>query len=68
MFESCRTHFRSIAVVKRVFDHQPLEHLDGDLTDLSELLKGAAHLPHQQTHQEVVSTEVVSQRVVQLKI
>lgn len=51
-----------------MFDHQPLEHLDGDLTDLSELLKSPAHLPHQQPHQEVVSTEVISQRVVQLKI
>lgn len=68
VLEGSRTHFRSIAVVKRVFDHQPLEHLDGDLTDLSELLKSAAHLPHQQPHQEVVSTEVIRQRVVQLKI
>lgn len=66
--KSCATHFRSIAVVKRVFDHQPLEHLDGNLTDLSELLKSPAHLPHQQPHQEVVSTEVVGQRIVQLKI
>lgn len=68
VLQSSRTHFRSIAVVKCVFDHQPLEHLNGDLTDLSELLKGAAHLPHQQPHQEVVSTEVICQRVVQLKI
>ena len=66
--KSYRTHFRSIAVVERVFDHQSLEHLDGDLTDLSELLKSAAHLPQQQPHQEVVSTEVISQRIVQLKI
>lgn len=66
--ESCRTHFGSVAVVKRVFDHQPLEHLDGDLTDLSELLKSPTHLPHQQPHQEVVSTEVIGQRIVQLKI
>lgn len=62
------THFGSVAVVKRVLDHQPLEHLDGDLTDLSELLKGPAHFSHQQPHQEVVSAEVISQRVVQLKI
>lgn len=62
------THFGSVAVVKRVFDHQPLEHLDGDLTDLSELLKSPTHFSHQQPHQEVVSAEVISQRVVQLKI
>lgn len=68
MVDSSRTHFRSIALVKRVFDHQPLEHLDGDLTDLSELLKSTAHLPQQQPHQEVVSTEVVSQGIVQLEI
>lgn len=62
------THFGSVAVVERVFYHQPLEHLDGDLTDLSELLKSPAHLPQQQAHQEVVPTEVVRQRIVQLKI
>ncbi len=68
MIEGCGTHFRSVAVVKRVLDHQPLEHLDGDLTYLPELLKSSANLPQQQPHQEVVSTEVISQRVVQLKI
>lgn len=65
---SGKTHFRSIAVVERVFDHQSLEHLDGNLTDLSELLKSPAHLSQQQPHQEVVSTEVITQRIVQLKI
>lgn len=66
--ENCGTHFCSVAVVKCVFDHQSFEHLDGDLADLSVLLKSPPDLPQQQAHQEVVSTEVVSQRVVQLEI
>lgn len=68
MAKSCRTYFGSIAVIKRVFDHQSLEHLDGNLTNLSGLLKCTTHLPEQQSHQEVVSTEVISQQVVQLEI
>ena len=68
MVESRLTHFGSISVVERVFDHQSLQHLDGDLTDLSELLKSPAHLPEQQPNQEVVPTEVVSQRIVELEI
>lgn len=63
-----QTHFSSIAVVKRVFDHQGFENLNGDLPDLSILLKSTPNLPQQQAHQEVVSTEVISQRVVQLEI
>lgn len=55
------THFGGIAIIKCVFDHQPLQHLDGDLLNFSDLPQGAAHLPQQQTHQEVVSTEVISQ-------
>lgn len=62
------THFGGVAVVERVLDHQALEHLDGDVADLSELLQGTAHLPHQQPHQEVVAAEVVGQGVVQLKV
>lgn len=62
------THFGGVAVVKRVLDHQPLEHLDGDVADLSELLEGAAHLPHEEPHQEVVTAEVIGQGVVQLKV
>lgn len=60
------THFGGVAVVERVLDHQALEHLDGDVAHLSELLEGSAHLPHQQPHQEVVAAEVVGQGVVQL--
>lgn len=51
-----------------MLDHQALQHLDGDLTDLPELLQGCVHLPEQQPHQEVVLAEVVSQRVVQLEV
>lgn len=61
-----KTHFGNIAVIKCMFDHQPLQHLDGDLTDLSGLLKSPAHFPKQQTHQEVVSAEVISERIIQL--
>lgn len=49
-----------------MFDHQPLQHLDGDLTDLSGLLKSPAHFPEQQAHQEVVSAEVISEGIIQL--
>lgn len=51
-----------------MFNLKPLEHLDGNLSDLLVLLKRRAHLPLQQAHQKVVSTEVVSQGVVQLEI
>lgn len=51
-----------------MFDHQPLQHLDGNLTDLSGLLKSPTHFPQQQPHQEVVSAEVVSERIIQLEI
>lgn len=57
-----------VAFVKGVLDHQVLEHVDGYLTDLSKLLQGPAHLPQQQPNQEVVLTEVVCQRVVQLEV
>lgn len=65
---SHKTHFGNIAVIKRMFDHQPLQHLDGDLMDLSGLLKSPTHFPQQQPHQEVVSAEVVSERIIQLEI
>ena len=58
----------SVALVKGVLDHQVLEHVDGYLTDLPELLQGPANLPQQQPNQEVVLTEVVCQRVVQLEV
>lgn len=51
-----------------MLDHQALQHLDGDLTDLPELLQGCVHLPQQQPHQEVVLAEVVGQRVIQLEV
>lgn len=62
------TYLSSVTVVERVFDHQPFEHLDGNLTDVPLLLESPTHLPQQQAHQEVVSAEVVSQRVIQLQI
>lgn len=57
-----------VALVKSVLDHQVLEHVDGYLTDLPELLQGPANLPQEQPNQEVVLTEVVCQRVVQLEV
>lgn len=65
---SRKTHFGNIAVIKGVLDHQPLQHLDGDLTDLSGLLKSPAHFPQQQSHQEVVPAKVVGERVIQLQV
>lgn len=65
---SHKTHFGNIAVIKGMLDHQPLQHLDGDLTDLSGLLKSPTHFPQQESHQEVVSAEVVSERIIQLEI
>lgn len=38
---------------------QVLEHADGNQSDLPKLLEGGPHLPQQQPHQEVVSTELV---------
>lgn len=61
-------YFGGVAVVEGVLDHQGLQHLDGDLTDLPELLQGCVHLPEQQPHQEVVPAEVVRQRVIQLEV
>lgn len=66
--ESRRSYFGGVAVVEGVLDHQALQHLDGDLTDLPELLQGCVHLPEQQPHQEVVLAEVVGQRVIQLEV
>lgn len=66
--ESSRSYFGGVAVVEGVLDHQALQHLDGDLTDLPELLQGCVHLPEQQPHQEVVLAEVVGQRVIQLEV
>lgn len=61
-------YFGGVAVVEGVLDHQALQHLDGDLTDLPELLQGCVHLPEQQPHQEVVPAEVVRERVIQLEV
>lgn len=44
-----------------MFDHQTLQHVDGDLTDLPELLQSHVDLPEQEAHQEVVLAEVVRQ-------
>lgn len=64
--DRCKTHFGNVAVIKCMLDHQPLQHLDGNLTDLSGLPKSPAHFPKQESHQEVLLTEVVSERIIQL--
>lgn len=51
-----------------MLDHEVLQHLDGDLPDLSELLQTPTHLSQQKPDQEVVFTEVVCQRVILLEI
>lgn len=61
-------YFGTVAVVKRVLYHQILEHLDGYLTDLPELLQSCADLSEQHPDQEVVLTEVICQWVVQLEV
>lgn len=57
-----------IAVIKAVFHHQTLQNIYGDLLDLSKLLHGPAHFPHQEPNQEVIPAEVVGQRVVKLQV
>lgn len=42
-----------------MFYQQVLEHADSNDADLPELLEGSAHLPEQQSHQEVVSAEFI---------
>lgn len=66
--ESGEAYLGGVALVEGVLDHQAFQHLDGDLTDLPELLQGCVHLPEQQPHQEVVLAEVVGQRVIQLEV
>lgn len=51
-----------------MLDHEVLQHLDCDLSDLSELLQGPAHFSQQEPDQEVVFAEVVRQRVILLEI
>lgn len=53
------THPRSVSVIKGVLYQQVLEHADGNYADLPELLEGSAHLPEQQSHQEVISAEFI---------
>lgn len=61
-------YFGTVAVIKCVLYHQILQHLDGYLTDLPELLQSCADLPEQHPDQEVVLTEVICQRVIQLEV
>lgn len=61
-------YLRGVAVVKCVLHHQVLQHLDGYLTNLPELLQGRTDLPEQQPDQEVILTEVICQRVIQLEV
>lgn len=58
----------AVAFIKCVLYHKVLQHVDGNLTDLPELLQSCTDLPEQQTNQEVVFTEVISQRVIQLEV
>lgn len=48
--------------------HEALQYLDGNLTDLPELLQSGTDLPEQQPDQEVVLAEVIGQRVIQLEV
>lgn len=48
--------------------HEALQHLDGNLTNLPELLQSCAGFPEQQSNQEVILTEVIRQRVIQLEV
>lgn len=61
-------YFGDVAVIKCVLYHQTLQHLDGYLTNLPELLQSCTDLPEQQPNQEVVLTEVICQRVIQLEV
>ncbi len=61
-------YFGGVAIIKRVLYHQALQHVDGNLTNLPELLQSCIDLPEQQPDQEVVLTEVVCQRVIQLEV
>lgn len=54
-------YFRGVAVIKRVLYHQTLQHLDGILTNLPELLQSCTDLPEQHPDQEVVLAEVICQ-------
>lgn len=62
------SYLGGVAVIKCVLHHQVLQHLDGDLTSLPELLQRCVDLPEQQPDQEVVLTEVICQRVIQLQV
>lgn len=48
--------------------HEALQHLDGNLTNLPELLQSCTGFPEQQSNQEVILTEVIRQRVIQLEV
>lgn len=61
MYRKAGTYFGRVAVIKCVLYHQTLHHLDGNLTDLPELLQSCINLPEQQPHQEVVLAEVICQ-------
>lgn len=51
-----------------MFDHEVLQHLDGYLANVPELLQSGADLSEQQPDQEVVLTEVVRQRIVHMEV
>lgn len=68
IYRRAATYFGRVAVIKCVLYHQTLQHLDGILTDLPELLQSCINFPEQQPHQEVVLAEVICQRVVQLEV
>lgn len=61
-------YFGGVAVVERVLHHQVLQHVDGYLSNLPELLQSCTDLPEQQPDQEVVLTEVICQRVIHLEV
>lgn len=62
------TYFWTVAVIKCVLYHQILQHLDGYLTNVPELLQSCTDLPEQHPNQEVVLTEVICQRVIKLEV